>query len=305
MKKYGVIDIGTNSVLLLIGELGISREIQSLKEDLRVTRIGKGVNETRLLRKDRMINTLEVLKEYIKECKKSGVEKIKVIGTSALRDAENSNDFLNLVKEETGVNVEILSGIREAELSFSGAISGIKDDGLGKTVIDIGGGSTEVVFGKGIKPEYFKSFEIGSIRMTEQFLKSDPPGENEIKEMRNFIKNSLSIFPKSLKTRLLIGVAGTVTTLAQISLKLPLYDRLQIENYKMQISNLEEIISLLKERNLEERKKIAGLLPERADVIVAGAIILEEIMNYFGFNEVIVSTRGLRYGVMMEMAERK
>ena len=294
MKKYSVIDIGTNSVLLLIGEPGISGGIHPLKEDLRVTRIGKGVNETRLLRQDRMITTLEVLKEYINESKKSGAEKIKVIGTSALRDAVNSNDFLNLVKEETGINIEILSGIREAELSFSGAVSGLMNDGLEKTVVDIGGGSTEVIFGKGDKPEYFKSLKIGSVRMTEQFLKSDPPGENEIKEMSNFIKNSLSIFPKSLTTRLLIGVAGTVTTLAQIFLKLSLYDRLQIENYKIQISSLEEIISLLKERNLEERKKIAGLLPERADVIVAGAIILEEIMKYLGFNEIIVSTLGLR-----------
>ena len=246
--------------------------------------------------------------------------------------AENSGVFLDIVKKETGITVEIISGAKEAELSFLGAISGIEDKDIDTIIIDIGGGSTEIILGKNKKIQYSKSLEIGSVRLTEKFLKSDPAKENEIEEISNYIKTNLktlppsypisplyleerkpNIFPLPLGERervrgnpqinktILIGVAGTVTTLAQIDMKIPGYDRSKIENWKLTINNLQKITSLLKEKTIEERKRIKGIEPERADVILAGAIILEEIMEYLGFNEVLISTRGLRYGAMMEM----
>ena len=313
MKTYGAIDIGTNSVLLLIGRIDKNKHIEPIHEDLKVTRIGKGVYDTKLIKNEAMTKTLSVLKDYIDKCKKSGAENIKVVGTSALRMAENSSAFLNLVKNETDIIVEVISGKKEAELSFLGAVSGIEDKGINTTIIDIGGGSTEIIFGADDKIQYSKSLEIGSVRLTEKFLKSDPVEENEVRNIREAIKNNLKQIPPRPplakggwgdlpnKDNLLIGVAGTVTTLAQIDLKIPGYDRLKIGNWKLKSENLKRIISVLKKKDMDERKKIIGLEPDRADVIIAGAIILEEIINYLKFYELHVSTRGLRYGVMMEM----
>ncbi len=326
MKTFGAIDIGTNSVLLLIGKIKENKSIEPIHEDLKVTRIGKGVYDTKLITDEGIKKTLAVLKNYVEKCKESGVERIRTIGTSALRIAENSNIFLDIAKKETGISVEIISGTKEAELSFLGAISGIEDENIDAVIIDIGGGSTEIIYGINKKIQYSKSLEIGSVRLTEKFLKSDPVKENEIEKVRNYIKTNLKtlspspfsppVSPLPLGERdrvrensqsnnsVLIGVAGTVTTLAQIDMKIPCYDRLKIGNWKLEINNLKEITSLLKEKTIEERKRVKGLEPERADVILAGAIILEEIMDHLGFNKVYVSTRGLRYGAMMEMIEK-
>ncbi|MBC7334277.1 MAG: exopolyphosphatase, partial [Actinobacteria bacterium] len=230
------------------------------------------------------------------------------IGTSALRQAGNKDWFLHYIYQKLGVEIEVVTGYKEAWLSFSGVV---KDIGVGSLenilVLDIGGGSTEFILGnRSLEIALIKSIDIGCVNLTEKFLKSDPPSREELTIVRSFIKGSLENVTGEINRQKyvkLVGVAGTVTTICAIDLGLEKYDSEKIHHHVLGIKNIRSIYDNLCRLNLARRKEIVGLEPRRADIIVAGTAILLEIMELLGRREVLVSERDILDGIIYSLVD--
>ncbi|TDO77652.1 Ppx/GppA phosphatase [Halanaerobium saccharolyticum] len=295
--KAAAIDIGTNSCRLLIGEKIFEQSFDILARRLEITRLGEGVDQNRKLKETAVDRVVQALKKYKAIIEEYQVKKTRVIGTSALRDVDNS-DLLNSKLKELGFELEIISGKKEAELNYLGAVSNLDADFL---LIDIGGGSTEFIW-----PEHdqikFESLDLGCVRMTEKFVAS-PEAELEVETRNKISKYVEEILAAKLNLKQefkVKGVGGTITTLAAVKLALEDYDSSKIENLKIEKLELEKIISDLSEVNLEQRQKVQGLQPKRADIIIAGLIILKIILDYIGSKELYVSDHDLLYGLLKE-----
>lgn len=299
-KKIAAIDVGTNTVLLLVAEIS-DATIHPLYQQEQIVRLGEGVDKTQRIKPEAMQRTLHALKEYVKITRDFHVETILIAGTSALRDAQNRQEFLQLVHQELGISIRVLSGKEEAELTYWGALSN-KQHLQGKIMLmDIGGGSTEFVSGNINQIDHFLSLDIGSVRLTERFIHHDPAAEEEIKSISNIITTQLKQLKYfNQKHDYLVGVAGTVTTLAAIQQKLEPYLPEKVDGSRLKLDDVKQLVDLLKGKTLEERKLLPGLNPNRADVILAGALILLESMKYFELDEILVSDRGLRFGLIWE-----
>lgn len=293
--KAAAIDIGTNSCRLLIGEKSGDNSFDILTRELEITRLGEGVDKNKELKESAVERVYRALKKFRVIIDHYQVKKLRVIGTSALRDVDNA--FLLKDKlQELNFNLEIISGEKEAELNYAGAVSTLEDDFL---LIDIGGGSTEFIWSEAAEIK-FQSLDIGCVRMTEKFVLNP---ETEFKadsanRIRNYVKELLAAelnFNKDYKIR---GVGGTITTLAAIKLGLEVYDSSKIENLKISKRELEKIIGDLSKLNLKERKKIKGLQPQRADIIISGLIILKAILDFTGSSELSVSDHDLLHGLI-------
>lgn len=284
---FATIDIGTNSVLLLIGEILSDKSIRVVEDLATVTRLGQNLSKTHLISDEASKRTLDCLLQYSKLCDNHSVTNTAIVGTYALREAENAKNFLREVKNATGWDIEIISPEREAQLTFNASIHDFGEDII---VIDIGGGSTEFIC-----KNNWKSFSIGCVNING----------NEIHEIRNYIHN---LFNSQLDPllyahphdRIFVATAGTATTLMSIKLGLNTYSAEKVHGQELKLTDLRNIIDLLKSKSLDERKKIVGLDPERADVILPGALILHEAMSYLGFASVTISDRGVRYGLFYE-----
>ncbi len=303
-ELHAAIDIGTNTVLLLVASKN-GKGLEPLREEQRIPRLGKGVDASGNLSDASIDRVIEALKEYseILNTDFPNIKTLSVTATSAVRDAANRNYFIKKVKDESGFSIRVLSGTEEAELTFLGALSMIPDTDIA-TVIDIGGGSTEIAYGKKEQLLDSHSFNMGSVRYTERFIKSDPPKKEQVISCRNEIKKILHTRPFHLdqdKGRLnLIGVAGTVTSLAYIDLNLSSYDIEKINGYRLSRRDIKEWvakISMTKVSTLEER--YPQVMKGRAEVILAGLLILDEFMDYYGITEVMVSTGGIRHGAIL------
>ncbi|RKD20927.1 exopolyphosphatase / guanosine-5'-triphosphate,3'-diphosphate pyrophosphatase [Caminicella sporogenes DSM 14501] len=291
MKKVGVIDIGTNSIRIIIAEIKNNKIINSRKE-LIMTRLGEGVGKTKKLSEkaiDRSIDALKVFKEIaIKE----GISDIRAIATSAVRDAVNKEEFVKRAREEVKINIEVIDGDMEAQLGFKGVVHGIDKCDKDILVIDIGGGSTEFIIGNinGIK--FKTSLNVGAVRMTDKHISTDPISDIEFENLKKDIKGIISKVLKAIREydiKRIIGIGGTVTTLAAIDRKLEIYDSNLIHNYEIKIKKVEEMVDLFKRTNNEERKNLKGLQPKRADIILAGAVILYEILVSLGVDKITIS----------------
>lgn len=311
-KRFASFDLGTNTFLLLIADVEDTR-IEPVYEKETVVRLGKGVAAAGNLNAEAMQRGLACLQEYLTLAKQHGAEKIFAVGTSALRDAANRSEFLEAVFTETGLRIAIISGEKEAQLTFAGALSNKADLSGPIAVLDIGGGSTEVVIGEStilIGNELSlnaRSADIGSVRLTERFAKSDPVRSEEVQRIREQAEKMMratwsteSLAP--VKT--VIGTAGTITTLAAMALAMREYDPRRIDGFKLTRQKLGEITAAATRRTIAERQQMPGLSPARADVILAGALILETFLDLYQFAEILVSDRGLRYGVLVEQAAR-
>ncbi|SKC91143.1 Ppx/GppA phosphatase family protein [Maledivibacter halophilus] len=293
MDKYCVIDIGTNSIRMLIAKIERGN-IVHIEKSLETTRIGEGVNKTKVLSEAAIARSINVLREFKNEAVKQGIDKINIIATSAVRDAVNRNEFIRNVKNELKLDVEIISGEREAQLGFCGVINGIEINNRENNllVIDIGGGSTEFVLGNGQGIKYSRSLNVGAVRMTDKHITNDPPTDTEIysltEDIRNIINKVINIIKKNKPVQV-IGIGGTVTTLTAIALELENYDRKKVHNYQLQIREIEEMIYRFENLNNDERKKIIGLQPKRADIILAGSKILYEILNSLDVKIITIS----------------
>jgi len=295
--RAAAVDIGTNSCRLLIAEKKTDESFNILSRKLEITRLGEGVDQNKILKKRAVNRVFKVLKKYKAIIDEFQVDRVRIVGTSALRDVENSYLLTEKIKD-LGLKLEIISGEKEAELNYLGAVSNLEDNFL---LVDIGGGSTEFIWSNSSEIN-FKSLDVGCVRMTEKFI-SDPNEKislAEINEIQSYVDNSLSKELELDKKFKVKGVGGTITTLAAVKLALEVYDSSKIEDLKLKYSELEKIRDRLKDLKLKERKKVKGLQPKRADIIVSGLIILMTIMKYINSQELYVSDHDLLYGLLKE-----
>ena len=297
------IDLGTNTCLLLLAEWDPSnRQIGKVIADYAtVVRLGEGVDKNRAFAPVAMERTLTCLKGYVDKARAAGTEPAKAtcVATSQARDAANGAEFLARIERETGFHFQIITGDQEAEFTFNGALL----PGMAPSttaVIDIGGGSTELMSTQG-----GQSLDIGSVRFSERHLKSDPVTDQEFWTAQEAIDRELErlkSWRKSLPASVqLLGVAGTVTTLAQWFLEMPKFNASEIDGAKMSRGDVHRQVEELKWRSVEERRKLPGVEEGRADILLAGALILWRTMEVLDFPDCEVSTRGLRFGAMRKL----
>ncbi len=296
IEKVASIDIGTNTILLLIAAVGGER-LKPLYEAETVARLGEGVQKSSILSPDAMKRGIQVLAQYLEQCGRMGVRRVFAVGTSALREAKNSAEFLRRVEEKLSLKIEIVSGEEEAYLSFLSVARDLnsKESIL---VVDVGGGSTEFISGKGDQMTRWVSLPLGSVRLTEKFLASDPVQEEEWETMVKEIRRLLVKIPHPLEPFLMVAVAGTATTLAAVELGLKEFVPEKIHNFVLRQEASEKQLLLYRSKTLHERKQIPGLPTARADVILAGGAILDEAMKELGHPSTLVSIHGVRYGVL-------
>ncbi|SHK21744.1 Ppx/GppA phosphatase family protein [Paramaledivibacter caminithermalis] len=307
-EKWCVIDIGTNSIRMLIAKIK-NGEIIYNKKNIEMTRIGEGVDRTKMLSQAAIARSIAALKKLKDEAVKEGVKSINAIATSAVRDALNKDEFIRIAKDKLDLDIRVISGEEEAELGFMGVINGIKKDVKDLLVIDIGGGSTEFIFGnnKGIK--YLRSLNVGAVRMTDKHITNDPITDYEIHNLKTDIKNIISEITNKINEFRIVeaaGIGGTVTTLAAISQGLEIYDRDKVHNYELKIEEIRDMIYMFKNLKNSERKKIKGLQPKRADIILAGSIILFEILTALNLKRIRISEfDNLEGFIYKDIRERK
>lgn len=304
--KLASIDIGTNSMRLLIADYEGS--FKTRKKMVNITRIGKGVDSEGYISKEAMDYNLDALKEFVDIAKGESCEDIYVMGTSALRDSKNKEEFQTEAMKKAGVKVDIITGSDEASLGFYGVVAGLKEQ-TEILVIDIGGGSTEFVVGDptaGI--QFMKSENVGSVRMTEKFVESDLMTDLEYSAIRNYVKEVIADTMRIIKThniKRVIGIGGTATTLSSMVQELDNYDMEKVHGSRVSIEDLKYTIEKLMGLTLEERMKIKGLQPKRADVITAGLIILEVILEKLGMDCIEVSEYDNLEGLIYEKTKCK
>ncbi|HXX62575.1 MAG TPA: Ppx/GppA family phosphatase [Bacteroidota bacterium] len=302
--NVAVIDIGTNTVLLLVARILRAGEITPLVYEQRVPRLGRGVDEKRHLDPDSIGRVIAVLREYQRLIAMYGPDRTVVCGTSALRDASNREEFARLVTAETGFTLEVLSGKDEAYWTYRGAISGVA--GIKRaTVIDIGGGSTEIITGDALQIDERISLDIGSVRLTERILRHDPPSASELESAIEHVEDALaqaSRFPFSGST--LVGVAGTATALAALAQGLKTFNIASVSGFLLSRETLEGLFRSLRALPSSEIRALSDVMEGRSDVITAGALIAREFMEHFKFQSMLVSERGVRYGIALREAER-
>jgi exopolyphosphatase/guanosine-5'-triphosphate,3'-diphosphate pyrophosphatase len=298
--RVATIDIGTNTVLLLVAEGDAKGRLVAVEERATITRLGQGVDVTRELAPEAVARTNACLDEYADVVGRLGAERVAVVGTSAMRDAGGGEAVRAHVKARFGVDARTISGDEEARLTFDGALSGITTPGDDVVVFDIGGGSTEVVYGNRASGAiaWAKSFDVGSVRLTERHVRSDPPTREERAAVLGTCEEVFAAVPSaSQKACAVIGIAGTITTLAAVSLGMSSYEGARVHGLTLPVAEIERVVDRLAGVPLEERKAIAGLEPKRADVIVAGGLIALAFLRRVEASAVTVSDRGVRWGL--------
>jgi exopolyphosphatase/guanosine-5'-triphosphate,3'-diphosphate pyrophosphatase len=291
------IDIGTNTILLLIAEVE-GREIYPLFEMETVARLGEDVQKNGILLIEAMDRGLQTLAQYLKRCQEFEVQKIFAVGTSALREAKNAEDFLKSAEKKLNLSIDVISGEEEARLSFLAVAKDLQEKEKPIFVVDIGGGSTEFIMGKGDQIKQWISLPIGSVRFTEQFLHSDPIREEEWEKMEKKIQEHLVNIPHSKEPLSMVAVGGTATTLASVEQGLEDFIVEKIHHFILKREALKKQLLLYRSKTIEERKKIPGLPIARADVILAGAAILYMAMEEFHCPSALISCHGVRYGLL-------
>lgn len=279
---YATIDVGTNSVRLLICSYS-GQEISNSEKRIEMTRLGQGVNETRTLAPERMEDTLNVIKKFVKYAQGKGVQKIWLMATSAVRDAKNGPEFSARVEESVGYPLEIITGELEAQLGFSGAMMG-KKSSQKALIIDIGGGSTELIVGCDSGIEKAISIDVGAVRMTDQFVENDPITLKEKAKIQQHVRQLLSQQAqplKSLQPETAVAIGGTASTLVTMNLEMDNYASEKVHNQEIKNSDISKIEELLTGLKNEERVLLKGLEPKRADIILAGVLIMQEVLNFF------------------------
>ena len=299
------IDIGTNTILLLIAEINKDGIVKVLHDEQVIARLGKGVDANRIINQETFVRAKDFLIHYKDVCNSFSVEQIAAVGTSALRDAKNNFEFINYIKETTGITIEIFSGDDEAAWTYRGGISDFIGRAEQYSVVDIGGGSTEIISGNSLGIQFKVSFDIGSVRITERILKNSPPEISALMEAHEFI---LSAIPAeqlhTIHSTFAIGVAGTLTTLAALHQQLPSYIPEKINGYVLSFDNICSMFALLKDKSVEQISAFPQISAGRADIILAGIMILMGCMEKSGLKEITVSDRGLRYGIVLKEIER-
>ncbi|ROL61350.1 hypothetical protein D9V86_06230 [Bacteroidetes/Chlorobi group bacterium ChocPot_Mid] len=295
VQRYATIDIGTNTILILIAESDNKETFKVITDEHSLARLGQGIgsNHKRIL-DEAIERAKKILINYKSICNKYNVEKIYAVATSAMRDAENRDDVKRTFEEIIDSEIEIISGEKEARFSFSGAI----EDDNDSVVIDIGGGSTEIIFGnmEVIKNRF--SLQIGAVRIKEQYSLNNPVEEANLIKAENAVNKELSFIKNIHHYVKVYAVAGTPTTLAGILMNLKEFDRNFIQGYQIKIDDIKQLFDRFCQMTVEEIINEYSVNPNRADVITAGTMILIKILEHINSDKCIASTKGLRYGMM-------
>lgn len=305
MSRLAAVDVGTNSVLLLVAERGEDGAVRPVREEAEITRLGRGVDRTGVLSPEGMEATLEVLARFAGLARSDGAHALVVTATSAARDARNGTDFLARARERTGATVEILSGDEEARLSYLAVAQDFAGEAgeAGLLAIDVGGGSTEFVHGRGRKVLFRASLDIGSVRLTERCVHSDPPSAAEQDAVRAAVLDALSALPAFPGEVRVVGIAGTVTSLFALAHAIEPYDAARVHGGWLSLEEVAEVRARLCTVPLAVRRTLPGLQPKRADVLPAGALLFETALRHLGAAGARVSDRGLRWGVLLDRWE--
>jgi exopolyphosphatase / guanosine-5'-triphosphate,3'-diphosphate pyrophosphatase len=300
MTRVAAIDVGTNSVRVYVAE-ETADGLKHVDRDLVITRLGEGVDRDGRLGAAPVKRTLAAIARYHERATEQQATRVRIAATSAVRDAVNRDDFLSAVAGATGVRAEVLTGDEEARLSFLGATNELSDGGP-FLVLDIGGGSTEFVRGER-EPAAWVSLDVGSVRLTERHIRSDPPGADELAAVAadadRAVERAKAVVGERART--LVGLAGTITTMAAVALGLPGYDRDAIHHARLTLAQLREVEATLAASTNEARRALPAMPPGREDVIVAGSIILRRVMEGFGFGEVLVSEADILDGLVLDL----
>jgi exopolyphosphatase/guanosine-5'-triphosphate,3'-diphosphate pyrophosphatase len=304
--RVATIDIGTNAVLLLVAAPQPHGGLRAVVERATITRLGEGVDRTRTLSPEAVSRTLACLEGYAELVGELDVGRIAIVGTSAMRDAHGAGELRASIRALFGVEVRVLSGIEEARMSFSGAVDGLDvRAGAETAVFDIGGGSTEVVFGRSSESQpalsYAESFDVGSVRLTERHVVRDPPTESELLALAGGASAAFARVPQLPPGSIPVGVAGTMTTLAAIAFAIAPYDGARVHGTVLQRERLRQVVSSLASLDVSSRRSVPGMEPKRADVIVAGGYIALALVDHWQVDAVRVSDRGLRWGLAYEL----
>ena len=295
--RVAVVDLGTNTTRLLVADVADGR-VDEVTRKTTITRLGEGVDERRKLLPLPIARVRNVLADYRRELEALGAQRTLAIATSAIRDAENGEAFLGEVEWSYGFTTRLLSGHDEALLTFRGV--GSPEETL---VVDIGGGSTELVAGDGERLRFHDSLDIGAVRLTERFLPSDPSTDDELEACAAAVRSLLAErVPDDVRPRWAMGVAGTVMTVAALDLGLDEYDRDRVDGHRLDRAAVAAQLERLAALPLEERRRVPALEPERAPVIVAGIVILREVLDYFDLPELEASERDILDGAALEAA---
>lgn len=303
MTRVAAIDCGTNSIRLLVADADPrTGELVDLDRRMTIVRLGQGVDRTGRLAPEALERTFAACREYAEVIKRHGAERLRFVATSASRDAENRDDFVTGVLDILGVEPEVITGDQEAEFSFTGATKELAgSDHLAKPylVVDIGGGSTEFVVGED-HVRAARSVDVGCVRLTERHIRTDPPAPAELDAVRADIAAALDLAEETVpirEARTLVGLAGSVTTVAAIALGLDAYDSAAIHHSRVSYERVSEIVGRLAGATHDERAAIPVMHPGRVDVIVPGALVLLSIMERTGAREVVVSEHDILDGI--------
>jgi exopolyphosphatase / guanosine-5'-triphosphate,3'-diphosphate pyrophosphatase len=301
--RVGVVDIGTNSTRLLVAEVR-DAEVEALDRRSTVTRLGQGVDASGRLAEEAVARVHAALAEYRRSLDEHEVERTVAVLTSAVRDAANGPDFVASVRDEFGLDARTIPGEEEARLTFLGA-TWAREENEPLVVIDIGGGSTELVLGQAREVSFSVSTQVGVVRHTERHLADDPPTPEQLAALANDARETFERdVPAELRGRPVhaVAVAGTATSLAAIDLELDPYDPEAVEGHELSLARCGEILDQLAAMRNEVRRGVIGLHPDRAPTIVAGAVILREALRLFGVDRVTVSEHDVLYGAALELS---
>ena len=301
--RVAAIDCGTNSIRLLIADID-GNNFREIVRDMEIVRLGQGVDETGQFHPDAIARTLAAVDKFAAEIAKRGVEKIRFCATSATRDATNRHLFVDGVRDRLGIELEVISGDEEAALSFAGAIKDLDPSNGPFLVVDIGGGSTEFVFGTSTV-EAARSVNIGCVRMTERHIASDPATAQQIELARTDIQAAIAqaaaVVPIT-QAKTLVAVAGTATTVAAAALDLPEYDRYAIHLSRISAQQTHAAATMFATSTREQRLALGYMHPGRVDVIAAGSLVLSEIMKATGASEFVASESDILDGMAFSLA---
>jgi len=300
--RVAALDLGSNTSLLLIAEVSNGQVIKVISDHTTVTKMGQGVHQAKRFHPDALGRVRECLQKYRKVIDQAKVDKVLAVATSAARDVENKDELIKIT-ESLKIPLEIISGDREAQMTFLGAVSDVAEH-EGVAVIDVGGGSTEIIIQQNGKI-HGVSVNVGSVRLADLFVRGNPIPISDLQLAQAYAREKFSEGKEKLKgltAKRVIGVAGTPTTLAALEWNEP-FSESKVHGFSLSTETIEKWIQIMAPLSIAEREKFKGLQAKRADVIVLGSIALREAMRVLDSTEMTVSVRGVRYGLAMEMAK--
>jgi exopolyphosphatase / guanosine-5'-triphosphate,3'-diphosphate pyrophosphatase len=303
-RRVATIDVGTNTLLLLVVEVGEGGELVRVADRCEFGRLGRGVDARGALDFQAISRSLEIVRGYAQEVRAAGVERVAAVGTQALREAGNAGEFLEPAERILGVPVEVIAGEREAELVSRAVAESLPALAGGDLVIaDVGGGSTEVIVAGQGELRSLVSLPIGAVRLTERYLHGDPPAAEEARALVADIDAQLATLDLPERAPL-VGTSGTATTLVAVEQHLRIYDPDAIHGQAIATAEVERQLASLLELKVAERRRIPGMEPQRADVIAAGVAIYARLLHHLGAPQMVVSDRGVRWGLAYELANQ-